>query len=638
MRLNDEQLLAATHLEGPCVVTATPGSGKTLTLTARVIHLIKSHQVNPSSVLCLTFTNKAANEMRERIASRIGTLSEKIWIGTFHRLCVAILRKYGSAINLSSNFTIYDESDQKELLSKVIRMQEHENYGPDDVSRIMKVVNLCREDMHPLDDAGDAFGISQTDEGIIHEYLSLLDDLHGVDFSGLLFKTWQILSANKRVCNSLSSRFNYVLVDEVQDTNTIQYEILRLLCLHNNLFLVGDISQSIFGWRSARPENLQLVKNNFDHVREITLPRNYRSKETILKHAQSLIRCNPGCVDVNLISERGIGGYVGVKDYENPFQEAEAIADHIYEMNSCHGHDYKNFAILYRTNSLSKSPEMALRSRIIPYRIIGGFSFFDRAEIKTSLAYLSFFCNPYDTISFARAISSPPRRIGQSTIGRIERFCLDNKVSVREACSNDLLLSRLPAIARQNLSKFFGVYHDASLQPDVSKTATHLLVSSGFYGHMQRASQSDPDYKRRVSNIDELLGSIDDFALKRENVQLSDYIQSVQLLTDESPNDDTLSDAVSLLTIHNSKGLEFPSVFIIGAEDHLLPHFISVNERGNEAIEEERRLLYVGMTRAKDNLLISYCRARRRFDPVHRRNTFMDSVPSRFIEEFSSET
>ena len=636
MQLNKEQHQAVDHFKGVCIVTATPGSGKTATLTARVIDLIQKQDIPPANILCLTFTNKAANEMRERIASRIGVLSNSIWISTFHSLCLAILRKYGTHVGLEPGFSIYAEKEQKELFQKIAVVQEFDA-SPQSISNLMKIANDFREDIEDFDKAMNRVSVGE--RAVISEYMEALGEFNAVDFSGLLYKTWILLKKKPKATAVLANKFQYLLVDEMQDTNSIQYEIIRMIAdpassRQGNLFVVGDPSQSIFGWRGAKPENIQKVKSDFDEVNEVTLPRNYRSTSNILKAAQSLIRHNKDASDVELISERGGGADVSIISHSDPDAESEQIAAMIQAIKAKFGYNFEDFAILYRTNFLSRVPEAKMRKYNLPYKIVGGFSFFERSEIKTALAYMSLLINPSDSISFVRAITSPKRSIGGKVLGRIEALAKEKHISILDACKYHDEIKGLTSTSRKKLIEFVDTIdeHRAKCEdkeplPDIISS---LLQESSYHDFVQEISKKDTKSSMRVENVNELLAGITEFASGKDDASVEDYLRSVQLLTtyDAKPDDD----AITLLTMHAAKGLEFPVVFVVGCEEDVVPHKRSIQE-GN--IEEERRLLYVAITRAKDALIINHCENRRRYNASTRKNYFAPSHPSSFLSEIN---
>ncbi len=632
MKLNPEQQLAADHMEGPCIVTAVPGSGKTRTLIARVINLIEKG-VSPSNLLCLTFTNKAANQMRDRVTQQVGDTSNLIWISTFHSLFVAVLRKYGHLVGLQKGFSIYDDKDQKELMAKIARMHELEKVTAPKISKLQEVANAHREDIELLEDAISRHKLNDSDREVVQEYLVLLGEFNAVDFSGILHKTHELLMGHEKVASLLSQKFKYILGDEWQDTNRIQYESVKKLASHGNLFVVADKNQSVFAWRGAKPENLDFMKKDFENVKEITLLRNYRSTQEITSAAQRLIRHNPGANDVELISVKGKGNCpIRVNEFPLPDEEAANVVSRIRQLHHNRSHPWNDFAILYRVNQFSKLPEIMLRQNGVPYRIVGGFSFFDRMEVRTTLSYLSVLANPFDTPKFARAIQTPTRRIGISLVGRLERICQSEKISILEASKRVDQMGNVAKVAKENLNTFVVLAEKYREQEKngkaIGEVASGFIKEAGYYDYMKEISKQDPDYQKRVANIDELLLSVSDFEIQQPDGKLSDYLHSIELMTTEKEKDE--DDAVTLLTMHRAKGLEYPVVFIIGAENGTVPH------KMNHNYAEERRLMYVAVTRAQERLFISHCHSRKKFDFRNKRERLVACDPSPFIEEMES--
>lgn len=607
MNLNEQQKIAVSHHLGTCIVTAVPGSGKTRVLTSRVVSLIKDKNVDPRNILCLTFTNKASNEMRERILRELEEANidgSSVWISTFHKLCLAILRKHGHMIDLSSNFSIYSAREQEDLMGKIARMKGYENTSKYAVMHLIKAVNDFREDI--VDFEQHLKELTPTEVEIVQEYQDALNDLNAIDFSGMLYKSWLLLKSNPAVVESMSKRFKFVLVDEMQDTNYVQYEIIKYIAGHGNLFVVGDACQSIYGWRGAKPENLQQLHKDFDNVSEVVLPRNYRSTSAILKASQLLIRNNADAEDVELHSDRGSGATVKVTSHMHPEEEADRLVFHIKSLRQIYSYDWKDFAILYRTNSLSRAPEMAFRTNSIPYKIVGGFSFFDRMEIKAALSYLTLVVNPHDTINFNRAITHPKRGLGGESIGRLELMCKSGN-SIIDVARNSQDV-KLTARARANLKTFVDMI-DKYKNKDckLSELAEGIIKESGLYEFIKTLPEKAEADKSRLENLDELIAGIAEFEQKRNKSTLTDYLQSIQLII--TGDDDTNDDSIKLLTMHSAKGLEWKCVNIIGVEQGCIPHPKAESERG---AAEERRLMYVAMTRAQDHLGISYCHVRRR--------------------------
>lgn len=626
MDLNPEQQQAVNHILGPCTVTAVPGSGKTRTLTSRVVHLIKNCGVDPKNILCTTFTNKAANEMRERVSAEVGTLSDSIFINTFHGLCLAVLRKYGHLVGLRQPFSIYDEGNQIELLAKVARLEGMETTTPQ-LKVIARAANDFREETIKYEDA--LVGLDADEKRLIHRYMDILDELNAVDFSGILYKCWKVLQ-NPKIAEILSSRFKFVMVDEAQDMNDIQYQISKKIGSHGNLFFVGDYHQSIFSWRGARPDNLLQIHDDYPTVTEIVLPRNYRSTENILSVAQKLIRNNTNADDVVLISEKGKGYPVKFDTMVHDDAESDAVVTRIKHFKS-EGRAWKDFAVLYRANHLSRVIEQKLRMADVPYRIMGGFSFFERREIKTALSYMQFLVNPFDTIAFARTMLEPKRGIGQVAIGKVESYCKEHKVSVLDACKTIDEIDGLLPRAREAMRSFTSIlqkYRDKEQSGEsMVIVANQLLEESGYVKYLEEMSQKDDKERQRIESLNELLSYMAEFKENMPNARMSDYIQSVMV---NAPDEEDSDNAVSLLTMHAAKGLEFPVVFIIGCDEGIVPHARAVAERG---LEEERRLMYVAVTRAQERLFISHRKVKRVLNKRTGSNIYVSVRPSQFLGE-----
>jgi DNA helicase-2/ATP-dependent DNA helicase PcrA len=538
--------------------------------------------------------------MKERILLELAqdnVDAGSIWISTFHKLCLAILRKHGHMIGLSANFSIYSSREQEDLMGKIARMRGYENTSKYAIMHLIKAVNDFREDV--IDFEQHIQELSPTEVDIVKEYQETLDELNAIDFSGMLYKSWLLLKNNPVVVESLSKRFKFVLVDEMQDTNRVQYDIVKLISGHDNIFVVGDVQQSIYGFRGAKPENIQRLRKDFNDVNEVTLPRNYRSTSFILEGAQRLIRNNKDATSVELHSDRGTGATIRVSDHMYPEDEAEHLVFQIKSLRQAHGYNWKDFSVLYRMNSLSRAPEMALRANGIPYRILGGFSFFDRMEIKAALSYLTLLVNPRDTINFNRAITHPKRGLGGESVGRLETMCKDGG-SIIEASRNSQDV-KLTAKARANLKTFVDMV-DRYTGKDckLSEIAEGIIKESGLYNYIQTLPEKTEADKSRLENLDEFIAGIVEYEKRRPKCSLVDYLQSIQLIATGDDEDES-EDAVKLLTIHSAKGLEWPCVNIIGAEKGCIPHVRAANE---QEVAEERRLMYVAMTRAESHLNI----------------------------------
>ena len=628
--LNEEQEKAVSHGDGCCVVTSNPGSGKTLVLTERVIHLIEKG-VLPENILCLTFTNKATNEMRERISVRIKG-AEKVWISTFHKLCVSVLRKFGSKIDLNSNFSILIEKDQIDLMKKISRIQG-QDFKDNEIRSIVHLANTFREEgmslSEFLDKLHDEEGYkADIYEDIILEYFKTMKECHVVDFSGLLYRCYELLKTDEKLSLKLANKFKYILIDEGQDTNAVQYEIIKMIAKHhNNLFVVGDQNQSLYSWRAARPENMNKLFSDFENTREIRLPKNYRSTTNILKIAEKLIRNNPNAEKTAFESIKGDGEDVKVYTFYSPDIEADYICQQINQTMEYENISFKDIAILYRINVLSKILEQKLRQYGIPYKIVSGYSFYDRKEIRDALAYLTLCSNPHDSIAFHRAISYPKRGLGNVSIGKIEKLAKEKNKTIFDIYKYHLGELELNDKSKKTFKDFCELYMSVSDSP--LKAIQYLLNESGYLKEL--GAKGDEDSFNRVENLAEFVTSVQQYCEEFSSPSVSDFLNQVALQNIEK-EDDEEEDCVELSTIHAAKGREFDTVFIVGVEEGLLPHRLSMNE-GPDSIYEERRTLFVAITRSQQRLFMTHCKNRKRFVFGNKKASFIPCSPSRFLKE-----
>jgi len=613
--LNPEQQQAANHYEGPCIITAVPGSGKTATLTARILRLME-RGVSPKNIMAVTFTNKAAQEMKERVLSG-NPQARHVWISTFHRLSLRLIRNHSLIVGLKYGFTIWNQDDAKAMMSKVHRMwaARHGEDGkihPVDRNNLLNRIDCLRESAEPFD-------VSLEDDRL-GLYLKELKDNNAVDFSGMLYLGWKILTKSPEIARKLSEKYKFILVDEAQDTNDIQYAIAKILASHENLFMVGDYQQSIFSWRGAKPENIEKFQKDFANTVAITLPRNYRSRQEILEHAENLIWKNSNAGDVSLVSERGSGGNVSVGQYETDRAEASEVIYRIQQFRA-QGYDWKDIAIIYRLNRLSQILEVALTHSNIPYVTRGGPSFFNRKEIKTTLSYLKLLMNPADSNAFKEAVSNPKRGVGEVLIGKIDNLAKEKGITVTEAATK---VKPKTKVAKAQLIEFVAFMdRHRYAKVGLAETAENMMRESGYRAQLEKDAKDGKDGHKsgmRVDNLDTFIGGIGQYESESENPSLNRYLQQVALIQDgDNPK---RKDSVSLLTMHSAKGLEFPCVFVVGCSASVVPHYLAVNE-GRE--EEERRLFYVAITRAKDNLHVSF------HESVPFKNMFQD--PSPYLED-----
>lgn len=630
VELNEHQTEAVTHVFGACFVGAVPGSGKTRVIVERCARLIEE-EIKPRSILCITFTNKAANEMRERLNKMIGEQSKEVYISTFHALCAEILRKFGSYIGYDKNLSIVTDDDQEALLSQAARHLGFEP-KPFEMKKILWVCNDARENLCDVD--GHEFTEyfkAPYEAQIAREYLFRLRQNNQIDFSGLLSETIRLLKTDKSVLQKLQDRFQFIQVDEAQDTNLAQFRIVELLGEHTNVFMVGDGDQAIYEWRGARFENISDFISKFS-ARVVHLPVNYRSTKTIVAAAGRLIKNNKKRDNVGFETVNEEGDPIECWSFQNPDQEGEWIAREISSLIRSGSYKADQFAILYRNNAMSRAIETGLVAHGISYQVIGGFSFFDRKEIKDSLSMLRFLVNPKDGISLARFINKPSKRIGQATIAKIEKFAAENKITLVESLQrSDEYIAGADAIKIKAECKkigdcFAGMAKDMVDAP-LGTILSTLIAELDYVKYLEEDSEDD-NMLNRVQNLEELFVSATAYSSKRPN-DIVGYLNKLALQA--STDKETPEGSVALMTIHGAKGLEFPVVFMACCDDGSLPSQMSLNERDNDA-EEERRLCYVGMTRAKKKLYMTYPKSRQK----RSKNGGLINLPtrpSRFFKE-----
>ena len=644
--LNPIQREAVEYNKGPVLILAGAGSGKTRVLTHRIAYLIKEEGHSPDNILAVTFTNKAANEMKERIKvllrsdvpgsenSPLGGL----WIGTFHSICLRILRKELSLLGLNGDFVIYDESDQLRLLKECLReLKLDEKFF--NQRGILSSISIAKD---KLLKPGESFSEGDFYLGNLSNVYELYQEklrINGaMDFGDLLFETVNLLRNYPNVLKKYQEQFKEVLVDEFQDTNLAQYSLARVLTAENtNLWVVGDEDQSIYSWRGAEVRNIVDLDKDYPDLKIFRLEQNYRSTGMILKAANSLVEKNKERLGKTLWTENGDGGKVVGNRFSNEHREAMSVGRKILDAVDS-GKNYRDIAIFYRTNAQSRVIEEEFLRLGMPYAIIGGVKFYERMEIKDILAYLRVLVNPNDSVSLKRIINKPPRGIGKVTQDAVSRFAADEKISFYHAIKLSLQQSALSKGAEKRLGDFLDLLEKMiSLKNTVS---LHELVKSvlGSTGYMKMWEDDVSDGGVRVENIKELFSAVKDFeerkagvttVVESTNLSLEEFLDMVSLVTDMDLHENGYN-RVSLMTLHSAKGLEFPIVFMVGLEERLFPHSRSFDEG---TIEEERRLCYVGMTRAKEKLSLSGARERRVFGVVKQQimSRFMDEIDPSFF-------
>jgi DNA helicase-2/ATP-dependent DNA helicase PcrA len=628
--LNPRQREAVEHIEGPVLVLAGAGSGKTRVITHRVAHLMTACRVPGWAVLAVTFTNKAAGEMRDRVRSLVSTGPEGApTVATFHSFCVRLLRREGAPLaalrpGFTPRFTIYDEDDQIAVLKAVYRSVGLDDKFMQHRAALSRISHAKSHKQSPEEMARAATDPATTRLAAVYEsYQARLRESNALDFDDLLLEAVRLLSHDDPTRQRLNRRYEFVMVDEYQDTNRSQYELMRLLTEERrNICVVGDEDQSIYGWRGANIRNILDFERDFPGAIAIRLEQNYRSTKTILEAASAVVAHNTERIGKWLWTEAGAGETISL--YESPDSENEAlwIADTVE--NRLARNPRERIAILYRTNSQSRQIEEALRRYGRKYIVVGGFSFYQRAEVKDLLAYLKVLVSPQDSISLLRIINTPARGIGRTTIEQLEQYALARQLSLWSALERMLEEHLFPARAEAALTAFHRLTLELSAAVEtrpLSDTLADAIERSGYRKMLEE--EGTEDARSRLSNLDELLNAAADASERGEG--LRDFLDHAALASDADSADERAS--VSLLTMHNAKGLEFPVVFIAGLEEGLFPHSRSLDSES--AMEEERRLCYVGMTRAESKLYLSWARYRRRFGG----GAPEVSLPSRFLKE-----
>ena len=624
-KLNEEQLGPVLQTEGPVLVLAGAGSGKTRVLTSRIAYLIEEKRVPAEAILAITFTNKAANEMKERL-SKIVNVS-RMWVCTIHSMCVRILRTYAKEVGVQENFSIYSETERANIIKK--SFQECD-YDDEQLLKDVKyhIGNAKMLGFSPERYAEEYAGTPNIDDivKVYARYNAHLRENNAFDFDDLLSETRKLLRTNADAREYLSGKFRYVLVDEFQDTNAVQYEIVKLLSSsHGNLFVVGDDDQSIYGWRGAKIENILHFEKDFKGAKVFKLQRNYRSTKNILKLANTVIKNNGKRKEKQLWTENPDGDEAEVHEAEEESNEARFVAHTIAGLMQRKGYKYSDFAVLMRLNALTRSFEQEFNADGVPYKVFGGFKFFERKEIKDLLAYLRMINNPFDSEAIARIINFPKRGIGQRTVDALQNYAYQTELSVYDALL-DVDEIGFNAGTTQKLKDFTKFVRkwivDSQLTP-VNELVKEIVADTG----MRAAYADDSDESiNKLANIEEFINSVDEYCKLNPEATLTDYLQQVSLVSDTDDMDE--SEYVTLATVHSVKGLEFRCVFVIGMEEGTMP--ISRAAGNDDELEEERRLMYVAITRAKERLYLTRSKSRYLYgkrEPTAR---------SRFLKELSS--
>ena len=629
--MNENQLKAILKTQGAVMVIAGAGSGKTRVLTNRIAYLIAEKNVLESNILAITFTNKAAKEMKERIYSLVGETSKYIWINTFHSMCVRILRQHIDLLGYNKNFTILDTSEQKIIIKNIVKELNlsEDSYQP---NNILKIISNSKNSMISVNEmkAQARFGFMKNVAEIYEYYQKYLKKNSVLDFDDLMLKTIVLFEKHPEVLAIYQNKFEYIHVDEYQDTNVIQYKLIKMLSeVHKNICVVGDDDQSIYSWRGACSDNIINFEKDYEDVEVIFLDQNYRSNSTILDAANAVIKNNTDRKDKALWSENKGGDKITVYAATNDKDETDDISKKILDLKT-QGIDYKDIAILYRANYLSRSMENSCMAFGIPYKLIGSLKFLQRQEIRDLLAYMNVIVNKNDEFSLRRIINVPKRGIGASSMAKIDNYAEQYGLSLFEALKNiDMIGVSKKIITNIHLLTQLIEKYSQTEQYSIEDLIVGIYKDSGYESMLKESA--DAYAESRIENISELVSSAKQFSSMNDN--LIDFISEMSLTSDA--DDENKDDSVVLSTVHAAKGLEYRVVFIMGLEENLFPSIRDAESSEDERnkMEEERRLAYVAITRAKEKLFMSYANRRMQFGSIknNKRSRFLDEVPNKLM-------
>lgn len=631
--LNPVQKEAASCTEGPLLILAGAGSGKTRVLTHRIAYLIEEKGVNPWNIMAITFTNKAAQEMRDRVDRLVEFGAESIWVATFHSSCVRILRRYIDRLGYDNHFTIYDTDDQKSVIRKAVKELDLDpkqyREGP-----LLGVISAAKNEMiEPQDfetQAGGDFRMCQ-EAKIYKAYQKTLIDNNAVDFDDLLLLTVRLLRENRDILEAYQERLRYIMVDEYQDTNSVQFELIRLLSgKYHNLCVVGDDDQSIYKFRGADITNILSFEETFPGAKVVKLEQNYRSTNNILEAANAVIANNAHRKEKHLWSENGEGKEVSFIHYETAYGEAEDVIDKIQTSVHMGKHQYQDCAILYRTNAQSRAFEEKCIKKSVPYRLVGGVNFYQRQEIKDILAYLKTIDSGRDDLSVTRIVNVPKRGIGQVTLNKLAVYASEHGMRLFQAMEQ---AEQIPGIgkAADKIKGFVNqimVFRALAKELDAAELIESILEQTGYLEELEKLEEDKAQAKQE--NLEEFQNKAADYYANHDEAALTDFLEEVALVADID-NMDSEADSLTLMTLHSAKGLEFPVVYMTGMEEGLFPSYMSMNSGDPGDIEEERRLCYVGITRAMQQLTLTAAKQRM----VH--GNIQYSAISRFVKELPQE-
>lgn len=627
--LNKQQHEAVTTTQGPLLIVAGAGSGKTRVLTFRIAYLLQQYKAAPNEILALTFTNKAAREMKERILKLIGDKAQKLWMGTFHSIFSKILRFEAEKLGYGKDFTIYDTSDSEQVIKQIL---QELNFDPKEIKpkTIRNKISDAKNQLISPDDFQHRFVSSTLDDitsRVYSVYQKRLKQSNAMDFDDLLVKPIQLFEEHPEVLEQYQDRFKYILIDEYQDTNHAQYKVTKMLAAkYNNICVVGDDAQSIYSFRGADISNILNFKEDYENAKQVPLEQNYRSSKSILQCADSIIKKNSNQLDKTLWTEQGLGDPVILLQNYDERDEANRVAQHIIDLKMRHGYTNNQVAILYRTNYQSRVFEEALRRHDLAYQLIGGLSFYQRKEIKDVLAYLTLLVNKHDETNLVRIINEPSRGIGNKSINDLRRQARETGQTMWDILEN-VEDSNVYKPAKVRIREFVDMINkirsDLAMGITISEATRNVLEQSGYMKAL--VEENSHESMMRRENIIELQNAISYYERGKAKPSLSAFLQEISLITDGDKFDEN-KPAITLMTVHGSKGLEFPVVFVVGLEENLFP--VGGRDGFDADIEEERRLFYVAITRAEERLYFSYCKSRFKFGEEQQqlRSRFLDEV------------
>ena len=642
--LNSEQKKAVLTVDGPLLILAGAGSGKTRVLVHRIAYMIEEKGINPYNIMAITFTNKAAGEMRERVDDMVGYGSENIWVMTFHATCVRILRRYIDRIGYDTNFTIYDTDDQKTLMKDICKRLQIDTKMIKERSLLAAISSAKDELISPIEYEMSVMGDYSKKKyaEVYKEYQAELKKNNALDFDDILVKTVELFKSCPEVLTQYQNRFKYIMVDEYQDTNTAQFEFIRLLAEKNrNLCVVGDDDQSIYKFRGANIRNILDYEKHYPDATVIKLEQNYRSTQNILDAANAVIKNNVGRKAKSLWTSQEAGERIHFRPFDNAYEEAEYIADDVRRKAMTDPDVYGNTAVLYRTNAQSRLLEERFVLAGIPYNVVGGVNFYSRKEIKDILAYLKTIDNARDDIAVKRIINIPKRGIGNTTIARVEDYAIMHQMSFYDAlrCCEQIDGIGKAALKIASFVNLIQVFRSKLKFYGIEELVKDILNETNYIASIQENADTEEEADDRKSNIDEFISKVVAYEDTHDDPELSEFLEEVALVADID-NVEEIDKRVLLMTLHASKGLEFDNVYLAGMEDGIFPSYMSTSSEDTSELEEERRLAYVGITRAKQELTITCAKQRMirgetQYNPVSR---FVKEIPKELMDNRPAET